>query len=71
MGNPLPNECPVYDTKMSDDAAPVIMELLGMQCTPLLPLLPGSLWFGVVALDMVLAMGQRKISCILMLNRII
>ncbi len=43
-----PNECPGYDTKQSD---PVMLELWGMQNTPLLPLLTGPLWPGVVAPD--------------------
>ena len=36
--------CPGYDTKQSGQA-------LGMQRTPLLPMLPGPLWLGMVALD--------------------
>ena len=41
-----PNECPGYDTKQSDGEAIVMLELWGMCSTPLLPLLPGSLWPG-------------------------
>ena len=46
-----PNECPGYDTKQSDGELPVIVELLGMQSTPSLPLLPVPLWPGMVAPD--------------------
>ena len=35
-----------------------MLELWGMQSTPSLPLLPGPLWPGVVALDRFLSMGQ-------------
>ena len=37
MGKTLPNECPEYDTKQSDGEVPAVLELLGMQNTPLLP----------------------------------
>ena len=46
-----PSECPRYVTKQSDDEAPVMLELWGMQSTILLPSLPGPLWPGVVAPD--------------------
>ena len=39
----LPNECPGYDTKQSDGEVPAVLELWGMQSTPLLTLLPGPL----------------------------
>ena len=45
------NECPGYDTKQSDHGASVMLELWGMQITPLLPSLQGLLWPGVVAPD--------------------
>ena len=54
---PSPNKCPVYDTKQSDDHVPAMLELWGMWSTPLLPLLPGQLWPGVVAPDRALSMG--------------
>ena len=47
------NECPWYDTKQYDGEVPVILKLWGMLSTPSLPLLPGPLWAGVVAPDMV------------------
>ena len=47
---PSRHECPVYDTKQSDDEVPVILELWEMRITPSLPLLPGPLCSGVVAL---------------------
>ena len=48
---PPTNGCPVYDTKQSDGEVPAMLELWGMRSTPLLPLLPGPLWPGVVAPD--------------------
>ncbi len=51
------NECPGYDTKQSDGEVPAVLGLWGMQSTPLLPLLPGPLWPGVVAPDRALSMG--------------
>ena len=51
-GEASANECPVYDTKQSDGEVPV-MELLWMWNTPLLLLLSGLLWPGVVAPDRV------------------
>ena len=44
-----PNECLRYDTKQSDGEVPVRLELWRMMSIPLLPLLPDSLWPGVVA----------------------
>ena len=46
-----------YDTKQSDSKAPVMLELWGTRSTPLLPLLLGPLWPGVIAPDRVLSMG--------------
>ena len=46
----------------------LMVELWGMQSTPLLSSLPGSLWSGVVAPDRVLSMGQTELNCVLMLN---
>ena len=57
-----PNECTFYDTKQSDCKAPVMLELWGMQSTPSLTLLPGSLWPGVVATDRILSMV--KYNCL-------
>ena len=42
-----------------------------MWSTPSLPLLPGSLWPGIVAPDRTLSMGWIELNCILMLNRIV
>ena len=61
---PTHKECPRYDTKQSDGEVPVMPELWGMQRTPSLPSLPGPLWFGVVAPDRVLSMGQMELNCI-------
>ena len=54
---PLPYECPGYDSKQSDVEVPVMLELWGMQSTLSLPLLPGSLWPGMVAPNRALPMG--------------
>ena len=56
-GKTLSNVCPGYDTKQSDGEVPVMLELWGMWSTPLLPLLPGPLWSGMVAPDKALSMG--------------
>ena len=39
----------------------VILELWGKCSTPSMPLLPGTLWPGVVAPDRILSMGQIKL----------
>ena len=52
-----PNECPGYGTKQSDGEVPAVLELWKMRSTPLLPLLPGPLWPGVVAPDRALSIG--------------
>ena len=56
-----PNECPRYDTKQSDDEAPVMLELWGMQSTPSLPSLPGPLCSRVVAAVRVPVMGKIEV----------
>ena len=61
VGQDTPNECPGYDTKLSDREASVMLELWGMQSTPLLPSLPGPLYLRVVAPDRVLCMGQIEL----------
>ena len=55
--SPSPYESPGYDTKQSDGEDQVMLEVWGMMSTPLLPSLPGSLWFGMGAPDRALAMG--------------
>ena len=57
----LPNECSRYYIKQSNREAPIIPEFWRMWSTPSLPLLPGPLWPGVVALDRVLPMGQIEL----------
>ena len=42
---------PLSDTKQSDGEVPIMLELQGMWSTPLLPLLPVSIWSSVVAPD--------------------
>ena len=62
---PFPTiECSGYDIKHSDGEASVILELWGMQSTPLL----SSLRPGVVVPDKVLSMGQIELNCVFMLN---
>ena len=59
----FPDECPVYDTKHSNDETAVMMELWEMSSTPLLPSFPGRFWSGVVLPDRVLSMGQIELNC--------
>ena len=66
--DPSPNECPRYDTKQSDGKVPVMLDLLGMQSTPSLPLLPGPLRPGTAAPDRALSMGEIEQNCTLTLN---
>ena len=49
MGKTFPNECPRYDTKISDGEILVMHELWGTRSTPSLPSVPGPFWPGVVA----------------------
>ena len=65
---PPPNECPGYDTKQSDGEVPAVLELWGMQNTPLLPSFPGPLWPGVVAPDKGPIYGLNRTNSILMLK---
>ena len=55
------NECPGYDTKIYDGEGPVMLELWGIRSIPSLTLLPGPLWFRVVAYDRVLSIGQIEL----------
>ena len=48
-----------------------MLELCGMQSTPSLLSLPGSLWPGVVTPDGVLSLSQIELNCVLMLNCIV
>ena len=59
-----PTKFPGYDTKQTDDEVPVML----LRSTPSFLSLPGPLWFGVVAPDRVLSMGQIELNCVLMLN---
>ena len=52
-----PNEYPGYDIKQSYGEAPVMRELMGMQSTPLLSLLPIPLSPGVITPDRFLSMS--------------
>ena len=61
----------VLDMIQSDGEVPVMLELWGIQSPPLLPLLLGPLWIGVVAPDRVLSMGQIELNCVFMLNWIV
>ena len=62
MVRPLPNEYPGYDPKQSDGEVPVMLELWGMQNTPLLQSLPGPLWLEVVAPDRVRSMSINSLK---------
>ena len=57
-----PNECPVHDTKQSDDEVPVMLELWGMQSTSSLSFLPGPPWPWVVAPDNCPIYGLSRIK---------
>ena len=52
-------------SKQSDGEVSVMMEVWGMQSTPSLQSLPGSLWPREVASDRVLPMGQIELKCVL------
>ena len=47
-----------------------MLELWGMLSAPSLPLLPGPLWPGVVAPDMILSMGQIELTANLCLTEL-
>ena len=64
-------KCPGYDTEQSNSEAPVILELWGMQSTPLLPLLPGPHWPRVVVPERILCVGQIELKCVLKLDWIV
>ena len=61
MQDPTSNECPGFDIKQSDDEAPVMLDLWGMQSNPSLPSLLFPLGPRVVAPDRVLSMGQIEL----------
>ena len=63
--SPPPNVCSGYDTKQSDGEVPVMLKLWGLWSAPLLPLLPGPLWPGVVAPDRALSMGLIELTAYL------
>ncbi len=63
-----PNEWLRYDTKQSDNEAPVMLDFWGMPSIPSLTLLQGSLWPEVVTPDRVPPMGQIELNSVLMLN---
>ena len=50
-----------YDTKQFDGEIPVMLEIWGMQDTPLLPSLPRSLGLEVVAPDKALSRNQIEL----------
>ena len=63
-----PQQVSWYNIIQSDSEVSVMLSLWEMRSTPLLPSLPGSLRFKVVAPDMVLSMGEIELNCVLMLN---
>ena len=54
-------KCAGYDIKQYDGEAPVMLKLWGMQSTPSLPSLPGTLWPEVVAPNRVFSMVQIEL----------
>ena len=72
---PLPNECPLYDSKKSDGEASIMLELWRMRITPSLLSIPGPLWPSVVAPNKVLSMSQTEtvwhLNYVLMLSWIV
>ena len=60
------NKCSGYNTKQFDGQVQVILELWGTQSTPSLPLLPGPIWFGMVAPDRALSYGLNRTNCMLL-----
>ena len=54
-----------YDTKQSDGEVPVMLGLWGIWSTPSLPLLPGPLRPGMVALDRALYMAEIELTAYL------
>ena len=62
------NQCPGYNTKQSDSEVTAMLEIWGMQSTPLMLSLPGQLWPEFEAPDGVLSMGQIELNYVLMLN---
>ena len=64
---PITNDSHGYDTKQSDGEVPVMLELWGIQCIPLLPLLRGPLWPRVEAFDSLLSIGKIQQNYVLIL----
>ena len=62
----LPQRVSWYESKQS-----VMLEISGMERTPLLPSLPGLLWPGVVAPDRLISMGPIELNCVFILNWIV
>ena len=60
-----------YDSKQSDGEDPVMLDLWGMQNTPLLPLLLGPFWSGVVTPYRFLSMDQIGLNSVFMINWIV
>ena len=62
------NECPVYDSKYSDGEVAVILDLSGVQTTPLLLSFPSFLWPGMIASNSILSISQIELNCVFVLN---
>ena len=67
----LRTSVPDFDTKQSDGVTTLMFELWEIQSTHSLPLLPGPLWPGVVAIDRVLSMCQIELNSVITLNWIV
>ena len=65
---PPPSKCPGYVAKQSDGKTLLILELWGMQRTPSLLSLAGSIWPRVLSPNRNLFMGQIELNGVLMLN---
>ena len=68
---PPTNESPGYDTKQSNTAVSVTLELWGMRSIPSLPSLPGPLLKLVQETDKVQSMDQIELNCVVMLTWIV
>ena len=68
ISSPHPNECPVYDTKISK-GEDLVLELWEMSSASWLQLLPGSLGQGVVVHVLIPHMGQTELFSYLTMSK--
>ena len=67
-GVQFPQRMSCYYSKPSESKASVMLKLWGMQSTPSLLSLPGSIWLWVVAPDLVIFIEQIERNCVIRLN---